>query len=64
MFCYLGLDLLVEVIEKVGYIGKIKIGMDVVVFEFFKEFKYDLDFKNLKFNLVDWVGIYIFIKMK
>lgn len=38
--------------------------MDVVAFEFFKEFKYDLDFKNLKFNLVDWVGIYIFIKMK
>lgn len=38
--------------------------MDVVAFEFFKEFKYDLDFKNLKFNLVDWVGIYIFIKIK
>lgn len=33
-------------IEKVGYIGKMKIGMDVVAFEFLIEDKcYDFDFK-------------------
>lgn len=64
MFCYLGLDLLVEAIEKAGYTGKIKIGMDVAASEFFKESKYDLDFKNPKSNPADWVGIYISIKMK
>uniref|UniRef100_A0A7S4JA99 phosphopyruvate hydratase n=2 Tax=Guillardia theta TaxID=55529 RepID=A0A7S4JA99_GUITH len=41
-----GLKLLVEAIEKAGYTGKIKIGMDVAASEFCKEGKYDLDFKN------------------
>jgi len=41
-----GLHLLVEAIEKAGYTGKIKIGMDVAASEFYKEGKYDLDFKN------------------
>jgi enolase len=41
-----GLKLLVEAIEKAGYTGKIKIGMDVAASEFCKEKKYDLDFKN------------------
>jgi enolase len=41
-----GLHLLVEAIEKAGYTGKIKIGMDVAASEFCKEGKYDLDFKN------------------
>jgi enolase len=41
-----GLNLLVEAIEKAGYTGKVKIGMDVAASEFCKDGKYDLDFKN------------------
>lgn len=41
-----GLNLLIEAIEKAGYTGKIKIGMDVAASEFFKDGKYDLDFKT------------------
>ncbi|RUS22787.1 enolase [Endogone sp. FLAS-F59071] len=41
-----GLSLLVTAIEKAGYTGKVKIGMDVAASEFYKEGKYDLDFKN------------------
>ncbi|KAI9027148.1 enolase [Phycomyces nitens] len=41
-----GLDLLVAAIEKAGYTGKVKIGMDCAASEFYKEGKYDLDFKN------------------
>jgi enolase len=41
-----GLDLLVTAIEKAGYTGKIKIGMDVAASEFFADGKYNLDFKN------------------
>lgn len=38
---------MVDFIEKVGYIGKVKIGMDVVVFEFLiVDGKYDFDFKE------------------
>lgn len=40
-----GLELLKEAIEKAGYTGKVKIGMDVAASEFFKEGKYDLNFK-------------------
>merc|ERR1712018_634978 len=40
------INLLVAAIEKAGYTGKIKIGMDVAASEFHKEGKYDLDFKN------------------
>ncbi|CAG0883822.1 unnamed protein product [Cyprideis torosa] len=40
------LSLIQEAIEKAGYTGKIEIGMDVAASEFFKEGKYDLDFKN------------------
>lgn len=43
-----GLDLLVTAIDKAGYTGKIKIGMDAAASEFFKDGKYDLDFKNPK----------------
>ncbi|XP_076451940.1 enolase-like isoform X2 [Babylonia areolata] len=43
-----GLDLLVTAIERAGYTGKIKIGMDCAASEFFKDGKYDLDFKNPK----------------
>ncbi|MFH2028985.1 MAG: phosphopyruvate hydratase, partial [Nanoarchaeota archaeon] len=41
-----GLELLKEAIEKAGYTGKIKIGMDVAASEFFKDGKYDLNFKG------------------
>jgi len=42
-----GLELLQSAIEKAGYTGKIKIGMDVAASEFFtEEKKYDLDFKT------------------
>ena len=43
-----GLDLLVTAIEKAGYTGKVKIGMDVAASEFWLEEKkvYDLDFKT------------------
>jgi enolase len=41
-----GLDLLVEAINTAGYQGKVKIGMDVAASEFYKEEKYDLDFKS------------------
>jgi len=42
-----GLNLVVEAIEKAGYTGKVKIGMDVAASEFYtKEKLYDLDFKT------------------
>lgn len=44
----LALDILVKAIEKAGYTGKIKIGMDVAASEFFdeQEKKYDLNNKE------------------
>ncbi|KAM7475413.1 hypothetical protein LguiB_022656 [Lonicera macranthoides] len=42
-----GLVLLIDAIEKAGYTGKIKIGMDVAASEFLtKDAKYDLNFKK------------------
>ena len=41
-----GLELLKEAIEKAGYTGKVKIGMDVAASEFFKDGSYDLNFKG------------------
>jgi len=41
-----GLELVKVAIERAGYTGKVKIGMDVAASEFCKEGKYDLDFKN------------------
>merc|ERR1712083_956422 len=42
-----GLNLVVEAIEKAGYTGKVKIGMDVAASEFYTDDKmYDLDFKT------------------
>uniref|UniRef100_A0A915D8D6 phosphopyruvate hydratase n=1 Tax=Ditylenchus dipsaci TaxID=166011 RepID=A0A915D8D6_9BILA len=37
-----------ESIEVAGYTGKVKIGLDVAASEFFKDGKYDLDFKSGK----------------
>merc|ERR1712110_1196069 len=42
--------------EKAGYTGKIKIGMDVAASEFFKDGKYDLDFKNKDSEPEDWIS--------
>ncbi len=41
-----GLDLLVEAVAKAGHTKKVSISMDVASSEFYKNGKYDLDFKN------------------
>lgn len=42
-----GLDLIMEAVDKAGYTGKVKIGIDVAASEFFTDDKkYDLDFKT------------------
>ncbi|KAJ2880066.1 phosphopyruvate hydratase, partial [Coemansia aciculifera] len=41
-----GLELLMQAIDKAGFTGKISIGMDVAASEFYKDGKYDLNFKN------------------
>merc|ERR1712129_521223 len=48
------LDVLMEALEKSGHEGKVKIGTDVAASEFFKEGKYDLDFKNPNSKPADW----------
>jgi enolase len=40
------LDVLMTAIKKSGHIDKVKIGTDVAASEFYKDGKYDLDFKN------------------
>ncbi|OLL23829.1 Enolase, partial [Neolecta irregularis DAH-3] len=49
------LDLITGAIEAAGYTGQIKIAMDVASSEFYKEGKYDLDFKNLDSDKTKWV---------
>lgn len=49
------LELLVEAIKISGYEGKIQIGMDIAASEFFKNGKYDLDFKNPESKEEDWI---------
>lgn len=48
------LELLVEAISKAGYEGKIKIALDVASSEFYKDGKYDLDFKNPNSDPSKW----------
>uniref|UniRef100_A0A914Z7X7 Enolase n=1 Tax=Panagrolaimus superbus TaxID=310955 RepID=A0A914Z7X7_9BILA len=50
-----GLDLLNTAIAKAGYTGKVSIGMDVAASEFFKDGKYDLDFKNPNSDSSKWL---------
>lgn len=50
------LNLIRKAIELAGYTGKIEIGMDVAASEFFKEGKYDLDFKNPKSDQSQWLS--------
>ena len=45
-----GLDLIVIAIEKAGYTGKVKIGMDIAASEFYQDGKYNLDFKSNQSN--------------
>ncbi|CAO3590999.1 unnamed protein product [Absidia cylindrospora] len=51
-----GLELLVTAIEKAGYTGKVKIAMDCAASEFYKDGKYDLDFKNPDSNPADYIS--------
>ena len=50
-----GLELLRLAIEKAGYTGRVQIGMDTAASEFYKEGKYDLDFKNPDSKSSDWL---------
>lgn len=49
------LDLLVEAIRQAGYEGKVKIATDPASSEFFKDGKYDLDFKNPNSDPTRWL---------
>ncbi|SCV03532.1 LANO_0G04698g1_1 [Lachancea nothofagi CBS 11611] len=49
------LDLIVESIKTAGYEGKVKIAMDAASSQFFKDGKYDLDFKSAQSNPADWL---------
>jgi len=51
-----GLELLKAAIAKAGYTDKVKIGMDVAASEFFKDGKYDLDFKNPNSDPADYLS--------
>merc|ERR1712187_116099 len=48
------LEVLMEAIKKSGHEGKVKIGTDVAASEFYKDGKYDLDFKNPDSKPADW----------
>ncbi|TIA68992.1 hypothetical protein E3P91_03831 [Wallemia ichthyophaga] len=50
------LDLLVTAIDKAGYTGKVSIALDVASSEFYKEGKYDLDFKNDNSDKSKWLS--------
>jgi len=50
------LNLITEAISKAGYTGLIEIGMDVAASEFYKDGKYDLDFKNKNSDPSGWLS--------
>jgi enolase len=50
------LELLTEAIKKAGYEGKIKIALDVASSEFYRDGKYDLDFKNPNSDPQKWIS--------
>ena len=56
MYAFIGLSLIVTAIEKAGYTGKVEIGMDVAASEFYREGKYDLDFKNPNSDKTAWLS--------
>ncbi|CDR43580.1 CYFA0S12e02102g1_1 [Cyberlindnera fabianii] len=49
------LDLIVDSIKKAGYDGKVSIALDVASSEFYKDGKYDLDFKNPDSDASKWL---------
>lgn len=49
------LDLIVDAIKAAGYEGKVGIALDVASSEFFKDGKYDLDFKNPDSDKSKWL---------
>ncbi len=49
------LELLTEAIKKAGYEGKMHISLDVASSEFYKDGKYDLDFKNPESDSSKWL---------
>jgi len=49
------LEILTEAIKKAGYEGKIHIALDVASSEFYKDGKYDLDFKNPNSDPTKWL---------
>jgi len=50
------LELLSEAIKKAGYENRIKIALDVASSEFYKDGKYDLDFKNPKSDPQNYIS--------
>jgi len=50
------LNLINKAIADAGYTGRIEIGMDVAASEFYKQGKYDLDFKNKKSDKTKWLA--------
>ena len=53
----LALDILVKAIEKAGYTGKIKIGMDVAASEFYDEQQKQYDLNNKEKGRPHYVNI-------
>ncbi|GEQ67665.1 hypothetical protein JCM33374_g1330 [Metschnikowia sp. JCM 33374] len=49
------LDLIVDAIEAAGYTGQVGIALDVASSEFYKDGKYDLDFKNPESDESKWL---------
>lgn len=49
------LDLLMDAIKKAGYEGRVNISLDVASSEFYKDGKYDLDFKNPESDASKWL---------
>jgi enolase len=49
------LDLIMAAVDKAGYTDSIKIAMDVASSEFYKDGKYDLDFKNPDSDKSKWI---------
>lgn len=50
------LDLIVSAIETAGYTGRVGIALDVASSEFYKDGKYDLDFKNPESDESKWLS--------
>ncbi|KAL7665012.1 phosphopyruvate hydratase [[Candida] zeylanoides] len=50
------LELIVKAIELAGYTGQVGIALDVAASEFYKDGKYDLDFKNPESDKSKWLS--------